>query len=778
MKDFKTLDDIESQKRNEETTKLSIITPIITEKWGGTDNIVMEYYFTKGKINVGEDNEVTRGERKKIDYLLLFKSNILLALVEAKGQDHSADEGYQQAKDYAMLLDVPFAYATNGKILIEADMLTGRNREMSITEFPGPDELWERYKAHKKLTSKEELIIDKPFYYSSDGKKPRYYQRIAINRTIEAITKGQDRVLLVMATGTGKTYVAFQIIYRFWKSREKKKILFLADRNILIDQTMRNDFKPFSGVMTKIRGRDIPTEYEVYLSLYHQLKSPEKNYYEKLPRDFFDLIVIDECHRGSADEASEWHEILQYFNRATQIGLTATPKETEDVSNISYFGEPVYTYSLKQGIEDGFLAPYKVISVNLDIDINGYRPKPGMLDVDGEPVEDRLYEQKDFDRKIIVDERREIVAKRISDFLKESGNRYAKTIVFCEDIPHAEEMTRLLENENSDLVAEDARYVTKITGDDDVGKAQLDNFIDPSSKYPVIAVTSRLMSTGIDAQTCEVIVLDKTIGSMTEFKQIIGRGTRIKENYKIGNEFHSKQYFTILDFRKNYLKFKDPEFDGEPVVIYDVSETGEFPKTGVSNTNTGTGTSEPNKKVRVRGVDVEIVGENVIYITEDGTEVKENIVSCIKNNIKEQFKTLEDFKLAWNESDNKVSLADDLLLESKIGKKFLDKYGFVPDDYDIIQYLGYGIPPLPKEGRIEKLKASGVLDNYNDKQKEIIYLLLEVYKDNKFDFLRNLKVFNLPIFGESGWSTKTAVKSFGNKKGYLKMLDEIESKLY
>ncbi|MBO5527538.1 MAG: DEAD/DEAH box helicase family protein, partial [Erysipelotrichaceae bacterium] len=575
--------DLLQQQQNEETTKMKYITPVIQAKWANNDKIVMEYYYTDGRISIDEYNVAHRGKPKKVDYLLLWKDNVLLALVEAKGQDHSADDGYSQAIDYAADLDVPFAYSTNGTELIEKDMITGINKRMRIDDFPGPDELWDRYMKEKGLSNDTEAIITYPYWTTFGGKKPRYYQRIAINRTVEHIAKGNKRALIVMATGTGKTFTAFQIIWRFWKMGKMKKILFLADRNILVDQTMRKDFAPFTDAMVKFDNDKIDTSKDIYLALYQQLKSNDTDYFKKYPRDFFDLIVIDEAHRGSASEDSSWHEILTWFTDAVQIGMTATPKDggveeasiaeekaastltsalannpndmkmiaklrkefdkahearvrAEEESNMYYFGNPVYTYSLKQGIEDGFLAPYKVISVELDVDKKGYTPPSGKLDIDGNPVEQRTYTQEEFDRKIIVEERRQLVAERITDFMKVNDCRYAKTIVFCESIEHAQDTVRRLENLNHDLVAENPKYVMQITGDNDIGKKQLDNFVDPNSKYPVIAVTSRLMSTGVDAETCKIIALDRTIGSMTEFKQIIGRGTRIKEKFECDGE--------------------------------------------------------------------------------------------------------------------------------------------------------------------------------------------------------------------------------------------------
>ncbi|MGL4483986.1 MAG: EcoAI/FtnUII family type I restriction enzme subunit R [Anaerovoracaceae bacterium] len=795
MPNINTLKDLDAQRKNEETTKLNLITPILNERWGGTDNIVMEYYFTDGKIVIDNESLPQREKGKKADYILLHRKDIPLALVEAKGQNVSAESGFQQAREYAQILDIPFAYSTNGIELIELDMISGENCSMKITDFPYPEDLWNRLCKHKEITAEEAEIIDKPMHEERNGKRPRYYQRIAINKTIEAVAKGQNKVLLVMATGTGKTYTAFQIIHRFWNERKKKKILFLADRNILVDQTIKNDFKPFGNMMTKIVKRNITTEHEVFLGLYQQLISSEEEYYRQIPEDFFDLIVIDECHRGSADEDSEWRKILEYFSSATQIGMTATPKETEVVSNSSYFGEPIYTYSLKQGIEDGFLAPYRVVSIKLDIDDTGYLPEEGKLDIEGMPVERRLYEQKEFDRNIIVAERRETVAKRISDYLKESGNRFAKTIVFCERTEHAGEMQRLLENENSDLVAENSKYVVRITGDDDIGKAELDNFIDPKSKYPVIAVTSRLMGTGVDAVTCENIILDKSVGSMTEFKQIIGRGTRIKEEYKFYKEenIHSKMFFNIIDFRKNYLKFKDPDFDGEPTAIID---GGEPAPPNTQNPEPPENEPEGDEKkgpIRINNVPVEIIGEYIVFLNPDGTTVRENIRTCTKNNILNYFKTAEDFKAEWLSSDNKKVIADNLLLEGGIKKWIKEQLGFLPDDYDSILYLGFDEEPMTKEQRSE-LAVSNIaakseevqiqknidaqIVKYNEEQIRAIKALLKVYILGDIYRLKDVAVLRLPMIEDEGYTMLGFIKLFGEKEDYLKLVSDLEKGLY
>lgn len=820
-----------SQQKNEETTKLKYITPVILDRWKDVDKILMEYYFTDGRISVDEYNIAHRSKPKKADYLLLFKDYIPLAIVEAKGIDHRADEGYSQAIEYARILDVPFAYATNGDDLIEKDMISGLNKNMKIADFPTMDNLWERYQRETSMTKEVADIYEYPYYVTSTGKRPRYYQRIAINRTIKAIAEGRKRILLILATGTGKTFTSFQIIHRYWKTRTFKKILYLADRNILIDQTMRKDFKPFAEAMEKIDNRKINTSKEIFLGLYQQLKTADTEYYKLLPPDFFDLIIVDECHRGSASTDSNWHDILTYFHSAVQIGMTATPKDggiqdaikaeqealeeynkaklendmskiaktkkeyekaiakrekVESESNAAYFGNPLYTYSLKQGIEDGYLAPYKVVSVELNIDKFGWLPPVGVKDVNGNEIERKTYYQEDFDRKIVSIDRRKMVAQKISDFMKTNDMRYAKTIIFCEDIPHCEEMVRLLENENADLVKEDPRYIMQITGDNDTGKAQLDNFIDPSSKYPVIAVTSRLMSTGVDAETCEIVVLDRNIGSMTEFKQIIGRGTRIKQEYNCDGEDKTKMYFTILDFRKNYLKFNDPLFDGTPVTVTDWEDGKEPPKPPIKpeppkggSAGRGGGTG-PKQLAKVNGIDVEIVGEDVLYYDERGNLVTQDITACTRNNILGQYSTFEEFQSAWLLAKDKERFANELLIGVEWEKSFEIQYGYSVDAFDIIAKIGYDIePPMSKKQRTQSAAIAVYLDKQNDERREILRMLLDTYAESDFKSLKAVKeIFSMPKFNDIGLTPIKAMRCFGGKEEYFDVLKELENKLY
>lgn len=622
------------------------ITPnIVSAGWNIDTQVREEVHFTDGRIYV-RGRIHTRGERKRADYILYYKPNIPIAIIEAKDNNHSVSSGIQQALGYAITLDIPFVFSSNGDGFYFHDRTAktgGIEKEISLDAFPSPQELWQKYRAYKGLADEVEPIVAQDYFLDGSGRAPRYYQQTAINRTVETIARNEsgNRHLLVMATGTGKTYTAFQIIYRLWKSGLKKRILFLADRTALIDQTVRGDFRHFKEAMTVIKHKEIDTSYNIYLALYQGLSDNNSNdAYRQFSPGFFDLVIVDECHRGSAREDSKWREILEYFHTATHIGLTATPKETKEISSSDYFGDPLYTYSLKQGIDDGFLAPYKVIKVTLDIDAEGWRPPAGFKDKEGKLVEDRIYNRTDFDRHLIVEERRERVAAKITQFLKGS-DRYSKTIVFCVDIEHAQGMRNTLANENADLVAKSSKYVMQITGDNEEGKRELDSFINPTELYPVIATTSKLMTTGVDAQTCKLIVLDSNIGSMTEFKQIIGRGTRINEDF-------GKHYFTIMDFRNVTALFADKDFDGDPVRVKEAGEdddlsgvedegedvtvidelTGEevdFPEPERPDVIIVDPPIEPRRKVTVHGVEVSIVKERVQYLGGDGKIITESL---------------------------------------------------------------------------------------------------------------------------------------------------------
>ena len=786
-------------KRNlsEEDIKLRYITPAIQNAGWENKQIRMEYAFTAGRI-ILRGNITARGKKKSADYLLSYKSNFPLAVVEAKDNKHSVGAGLQQAIEYARELDVPYVYASNGDGFVEQNLITGEVKELKLEEFPSPEDLYKKYKIDKGIDEAEEKVILAPYYYIPDYKTPRYYQRVAINKTVDAVAKGQNRVLLVSATGTGKTYMTFQIIYRLWKSGLKKKILFLADRNVLIDQTMTGDFKPFGGKMTKVQNRNLDSSYEIYLALYQQLAGDDgEEAYRQFKPNFFDLIVIDECHRGSAKEESAWRKILDYFNEATHIGCTATPVETKEASSLTYFGAPVYEYSLKQGIDDGFLAPYKVIRIGLDKDLEGYRPEAGKLDKHGYEIEDREYNGKDFDRNLVIDDRTRIDASKITEFLKKT-DRFSKTIVFCVDIEHAERMRQALINENKDLYVENDRYIMRITGDNDIGKAQLENFIDEESKYPVIAVTSKLMTTGVDAKMCKLIVLENNINSMTEFKQIIGRGTRLLEDY-------GKTYFTIMDFRNASRLFADPEFDGKPEVVIDIGgndpvdepetptgEEGTAEDAGSDGVNEDGPTYGPDgkdlfddeegddkpRKYYVGDVTVRVLSERVQYVDKDGKLITESLIDYTRKNILQQYSRLDDFLLTWTEAEKKQAIIDDLqddgvLLEAvrqELGKTELD-------DFDLICHIAYDKAPLTKRERAENVKKRHYLYKYSDLAKQVIEALLDKYANDGIRDIEDTKVLQLKEFQKIG-SPMKIVKSFGGKEAYLKAVQELENEIY
>ena len=770
---------LSKKELTEEDIKLKYITPALQDsEWDIKTQIRCEYYYTSGKINVRE-NVAQRGNGKKVDYLLSYKANIPIAIVEAKDNKVTVSHGIQQAIGYAYDLDIPFAYSSNGDGFYEHDMITGIEKEISLEEFPTPKELWERYLKEKEIDEEQAKIITEPYYFMDVNKTPRYYQRIAINKTVEAIAKGQDRLLLVMATGTGKTFTAFQIIHRLYKSGSKKKILYLADRNILIDQTMQNDFKPFQKVMTKVEKRQMDSSYEIYMSLYHQLRSSEEAIYKQFKPDFFDLIIVDECHRSSARDDSNWHEILTYFSSATQIGMTATPKETIDVSNISYFGEPIYTYSLKQGIEDGFLAPYKVIKIGLDKDLEGYRPEKGKLDEDGYEVEDREYTVSDYDRTIVIDERTKVVAKRITEYLK-ATDRFARTIVFCVDTEHALRMRNALVNENQDMVKINPNYIVRITSNDKEGKAKLDDFIDSNTTYPVIATTSKLLSTGVDTKTVKLIVLDEEIQSMTEFKQIIGRGTRLLPN-------KGKEYFTIMDFRNNSEKFADPSFNGPAEKVIDVDGgDGKEEKTpkdyGVGEMGTlpplsGGITEEGFKKVYIKGVDVSILNETIKYYDADGKLITESIIEYSKKNLKRLYEKYEDFEQEWIRAESKQEFINILLNEGIMLDALFEKVNDNIDEFDLLANMGYEKEVISKEERINKVKNNDLLNNYSEQQLSVIDELLNIYQNKGITELENIRILDLKGFNKFG-GLLPIINLFGGKDKYLNMISVLKNALY
>ena len=768
--------------------------------WDRQKQIAQEISFTDGRIIVRK-KVVTRGIRKRADIILYYKNNLPLAIIEAKDNTHSIDAGMQQGLNYGEILDIPFVYSSNGDGFIEHDRTKSEGqieRELTLEQFPSPEELWKRYKAHKGLTDYQEEVVTHNYYYDQDCFPPRYYQRIAINRSIEAITQGEDKILLVMATGTGKTYTAFQIVYKLFKSGAKKRILYLADRNILVDQTIIGDFKPLKDNINKIKNRTADKSREIQFALYQSLtgETEEKKLFKKYSKDYFDLIIIDECHRGSAKDDSAWREILDHFDSATKIGLTATPKETNVVSNSDYFGEAIFTYSLKQGIEDGFLAPYKVIRVALDRDIEGYRPEKGKRDKYGEELEDRIYNKKDFDRSLVLENRTEVVAKYVSDYLKKNNKRMAKTIFFCVDIDHANRMRRALANENSDLVAENPKYVMKITGDDDEGKAELENFIAVSEKYPTLVTTSKLLTTGVDCKTCEFIVIDSEINSMIEFKQILGRGTRIREDY-------GKMYFTLIDFRDVSRLFADKDFDGDPVRIKEVDydeipdeeeEDGE--ETPEDNGDTtydvpgddnGEGSGFINdpfdgdkgrKKYYVNDVQVRVINDRVMYYGADGKLITESLVDYTKKNIRKEFATLDEFLRKWTETEKKEELRLHLEEEGIFLEDLEDEVGCDMDTFDLICHIAYDMPALTRKERANNVKKRNYFGKYSEKARIVLEKLLEKYSNDGIENIEDIKVLKLPDFQEIGSQLEIVKKVFGGKNEYEKAVKELVKELY
>ncbi len=779
------------------------ITPAVEKSgWNKLNQLLEEVTFTDGKIHV-RGKLTARGNKKRADYILYYKPNIPVAIIEAKDNKHSVRAGIQQALDYATILDIPCVFSSNGDgFLFHDRTATDGNieTEIDIDNFPTPEELWEKYKKYKGITTAAaEKIASQDYFFDGTNRKPRYYQQIAINRTVEAIANEQNRIILVMATGTGKTYTAFQIIHRLWKSGAKKRILFLADRNALINQTRRGDFKHFKDKMTVVKQRQIDKSYEIYLALYQGLTGSDEdaNVYKQFSRDFFDLIVIDECHRGSAKENSSWREILTYFEKATHIGLTATPKESNEASNSEYFGEPVYTYSLKQGIDDGFLAPYRVVRIALNVDAEGWRPHQGKTDKDGNEIEDRIYNRKDFDKSLVIEERTDIVAKKLTEFLK-GYDRFAKTIVFCVDIDHAERMRTALAKHNPDLVADNYKYIMQITGDNDEGKRELDNFINPEEKYPVIATTSELMTTGVDAQTCKVIVLDANINSMTKFKQIIGRGTRI-------NEEHGKLFFTILDFRNATDLFADPQFDGDPIRVKPVTETSDLgdiiseeeqnespiidletgeeveisiPKIRYPEEETNAaGAHEPRRKVYVNGIDVSVLISREMYFDQHGKPITTSLKDHTKEIIQGNFVSLNDFLNTWNATDRKEAIIAQLQEQGVMVEALYEAVGKQVDLFDLICHIAYDQPPLTRLERANNVKKRNYFTKYGEKAKNVLEALLDKYADEGIANIESFEVLRVNPFDKFG-SPLEIINQFGSKANYLQAVKELEIELY
>ena len=759
----------------EQEIRTLYISPALKNKgWETGQNMREEYYFTDGRVVIAGSQHST-AEGKKADYLL-YHNNRPIAVVEAKDNKHSVGAGIQQAIDYALILDLQFAYSSNGDAFLEHDFTTGKERELKLDEFPTEEELYNRYLTFKNYTPEEQKIVETPFYYDAYSHEPRYYQRIAVDRTVEAIAKGQQRVLVVMATGTGKTFTAFQIIHRLRQSGAKRKILYLADRNILIDQTMAQDFKPFKKVMTKVKsvgeGVDkIDSSYEIYMALYHQLvgKEGEPDPFLEVKPDFFDLIIVDECHRGSAKEDSAWRKILEYFESATQIGLTATPKVDSDANNLEYFGEPVYTYSLLQGINDGFLAPYRVTNDFINVDLQGWAPEEGEVDLFGKEITQKLFQRQNFGRDLAIKLRRQVVARRITKMLCDIG-RMTKTIVFCSDIEEAAEMRSLLVDLNADMCKKNPYYVTRIVGEDKEGKKQLDNFISVDEPYPVVVTTSEMLSTGVDCKTCGLIVIDKEIGSMTEFKQIIGRGTRLRKD-------KGKWHLEILDFRNATSKFKDPDFDGDPEPPAKNGQTKEYPSNPEPIPSF---VKEEHFKYHIEGKEINIEHEFVSVLGEDGKTMKtESVRTFARNKLRGRFENLDSFIKIWSEAERKQAVLDELKEYAILIDAVREKNEALKDAdiFDIICHVAFDQKPLTRKERANNVKKRNYFGKYEGKAREVLESLLDKYAQNGILDFERADILEIPPFNEIGKPTKI-VKLFGGPAGFEKAIKELEEQIY
>lgn len=775
------VDKADKQKLSESDICDLFITPAITQAgWDQFKQVRREVTLTPGPVIV-RGNLSSRNKKKKkfADYVLSWQPGLPLAIVEAKDNNHGTSDGLQQALGYAAILDLPSAFSSNGDGFAHHNrgVAEGQDTETSfgMDAFPDPATLYDHYRLFHGIEQDEKALVEQPYYLDASGKEARYYQVEAINRTIEAIAKGQRRVLLVMATGTGKTYATFQIIWRLWKAGKAKRILFLADRNILVDQTLVNDFKPFGEAMTKVRNRKIDPAYEIHLGLYQALTGSEESdkIFKSVSRDFFDLIVVDECHRGSASDDGAWREILDYFDGAIQVGMTATPKETEYVSNIAYFGDPVYTYSLKQGIEDGFLAPYKVIRIDIDRDVLGWTPPPGMVDDLGNPVEEREYNRADMDRILVLNQRTRLVAERVMQYLN-ATDPMAKTIIFCEDIDHAERMRVAIVNAAGKLARDNPRYVMRITGDSAEGKAQLDNFIDPEQPYPVIATTSQLLTTGVDAKTCKLIVLDQTIKSMTNFKQIIGRGTRIDED-------NNKFFFTIMDFKKATELFRDPDFDGEPVVIYEPGEDDDPVPPDPPITDDDDGDLDypmGSQKLVISGVSARVMNERIEYVGADGQLVTESYRAFARKQITSEYRSLDAFIQNWNASERKQAIIEELEEHGVVLANLAEEVGRDIGDFDLLAHIAYDQPPLTRRERAEKVRKRNYFTKYGGTARAVLEALLDKYADEGIATIEDTKVLRLKPFDGMGTPLEIIKGAFGGKAGYEAALSELEHQIY
>lgn len=776
---------MDKKSLNEADIRTKFIMPALDKEKGGSWDLMTqlreEYPLTEGRVIV-RGKTAERGKAKKADYVLFYKPGIPLAVIEAKDNNHAVGDGMQQALEYARLLNAPFAYSSNGDAFLEHDRTSAAGaveREIPMGDFPSPRELWNRSQRGKGYADGRKAAVEQDYYDDGSGREPRYYQLAAVNAAVDAVARGENRVLLVMATGSGKTYTAFQIIWRLWKSGAKKRILFLVDRNNLADQTMTNDFKPFGSAMTKIRGRKIDKSYEVYIALYQAVtgESAEKDAYLSFSRDFFDLVVVDECHRGSADANADWRRVLEHFSSATQIGMTATPKETRDISNIKYFGEPVYTYSLRQGIADGFLAPYKVVRYDLDKDL-GWRPEKGKKDKHGMEIEDREYNVLDMDARLVLDKRTELVAAKVTEFLKDTG-RYSKTVIFCVTSEHAGRVRSAMVNANSDIAAAESRYVMRITANDDAGKEQLDNFKDPESAAPAVAVTSRLLSTGSDIPTCRLIVIDRHIASMTEFKQIIGRGSRIRED-------HGKLFFTIMDFRGATNLFSDPGFDGEPVCVYQPEwnespippdeEDGAGSERGKAPGNGGEGNFLP-VKYYVDDVPVAVARERVQYLDGDGKLITESLLVYSRNAVRKSYASFRAFRERWDSAERKREIIDELAKQGVFFDELAKEVGGGYDAFDLVCHVAFDQPPLTRRERAGNVKKRNIFAKYGGQARAVLDALLEKYEDSGIQSVEDMGILRVAPLRGLGTPVEI-VKMFGGKEEYLAAVREMENALY
>ncbi|MFP4302743.1 MAG: EcoAI/FtnUII family type I restriction enzme subunit R [Spirochaetaceae bacterium] len=779
---------MDKSRLSEQDIRTKFITPAITNAgWNPMTQLREEYPLTVGRVVV-QGRIAKRKAGKRADYVLFYKPGIPIAVVEAKDNTKSVGAGLEQAVEYAKLLDVPFVYSSNGDAFLERE-LSGSvvaEREIPLSEFPSPESLWQRWKEQSNLNESQEEIVLEDYYTDDTGKAPRYYQLTAINRTISAVAAGQRRLLLVMATGTGKTFTAFQVIWRLWKSKTVRRVLFLADRDELINQTRNNDFRPFGDVMTRITNRKVDPAYQIYLSLYQAITGPEEHQktFREFSPDFFDLVVIDECHRGSARADSAWREILDYFNGAIHLGLTATPKETEYVSNITYFGKPVFTYSLKQGIADGFLAPYKVVRVAMDKD-DGWRPEEGMTDRYGQEIPDQVYELPDFDRLVVLSERTKSVAAKITEFL-ENSDPMSKTIVFCENIEHAEHLRSALVNANSERVGKDSRYITRITGDNDAGKSLLGKFRDSMEPYPVIAVTSRLLTTGIDVRTCKLIVIDRTVKSLTEFKQMVGRGTRIEEEY-------DKLYFTIIDFRRATNLFADPDFDGEPVVVYEPDEGEPIyepePEDEGQEEREEDGTTEEEdsaddeeksgrKRYVVDGVEVKVTHERVQYLDEHGKLITESLKDYTRKKILDLWSSREEFLSTWTSAERKGEMIRRLQEHGVFLDALHDEVGSEYDDFDLVCHIAFDEPPKTRRERAARVRQGDYFDRYGEAARAVIDAILDKYATDGVTTIEDTAVLKLPPVSQLGSLAELMRRFGGSREDFFKAIRELENALY